>query len=318
MCGHDETLLPSNLPDVLIHLHIRKTGGTSLSSAIKHAFRRHEVFELYAQGDPKHTALDVASLESVFQSLHRFGLGRVRYISGHIPYGVHRFFGTRAKYFTSVRDPVERVISNFFWFRAIHDAFCQAGKPLSFEEYVETRNDIQLNNYQVRVLSGSAELDRGVSPGGPKEVIFGPRVERRHLEQAKRNIEKHFVVAAPLERLAESVLMLRMIYKWPIRRLHNEYKHKGQNRPRAADVPSRLIKIIEDSNSYDLELYEWIKSRFFVQCSQFEPQLSQDVKRFQSINRVLNSAGRMFPHKLRKRLAGIFFHGRYFPLSARR
>ena len=103
---------------------------TSLSSAIKHAFRRHEVFELHAQGDLKHTALGIASLESVFESLHQFHLDRVHYISGHIPYGVHRLFGTPAKYFTLVRDPVERVISNFFWFRR-ESAFCQAGKPLA-------------------------------------------------------------------------------------------------------------------------------------------------------------------------------------------
>ena len=100
MCGHSETHLPSNLADVLIHLHIPKTGGTSLNSTIKHAFRRHEVFELGAQGDPKPTVLGIDSLESVSESLQQFGLDRVRYISGNIPYGVHRLFGTRAKYFT--------------------------------------------------------------------------------------------------------------------------------------------------------------------------------------------------------------------------
>jgi hypothetical protein len=72
--------------------------------------------------------------------LSEFGLGRVRYISGHIPYGVHRVFGTRAKYFTLVRDPVERVLSSFFWFRTeTQRPFCRAGKLLSFEEYVESR-----------------------------------------------------------------------------------------------------------------------------------------------------------------------------------
>jgi hypothetical protein len=276
-----EALSRSNLTDVLIHLHIRKTGGTSLNSAIKHAFCRHKVFELYAEGDCKHTALDIASLEGVSKMLTEFGLGRVRYISGHIPYGVHRLFGTSAKYFTLVRDPVERVISTFFWFRTERQRpFCRAGKPLSFEQYVESRSDIHLNNYQVRVLSGSPELDNDIDlRGGPRELIFGPAVERRHLEQAKRNIEEHFFLAAPIERLMESALMLRIMYGWPMRRLQNERKNENQNRLRSSDLSLRLIKIIEDCNVYDAKLYQWIKHRFAAQCAMFEPQLSEDLER---------------------------------------
>ena len=305
----DETPSGLNPPDVLIHLHVRKTGGTSLSRAIKHAFRRHEVFELYAHGDPEDTALGIASLESVSESLHQFGLGRVRYISGHVPYGVHRLFGARAKYFTLVRDPVERVISTFFWFQR-GSPFCRAGKSLSFEEYVEGRDDIYLNNYQVRVLSGSAELD-GVTPETKqRELIFGPPVERRHLEQAKRNVEDHFLIAAPLERLTESALMLRLMYCWPTRRLYNEYKNQTPDRPRTSGIPSRLIKIIEDCNAYDAELFNWVRNRFAAQSAMFEPQLSEDLEIYQRNNRVLSSAGKYLPYKVRKQIAATILHGR--------
>ena len=313
MSDCDEALSRSNLTDVLIHLHIRKTGGTSLNSAIKHAFCRHKVFELYAEGDCKHTALDIASLEGISKMLTEFGLGRVRYISGHIPYGVHHLFGTRAKYFTLVRDPVERIISTFFWFRTGRP-FCRAGRLLSFEEYVESRADIYLNNYQVRVLSGSPELDDDIDRrSGSRELIFGLPVERRHLEQAKRNIAEHFLLAAPLERLMESALMLRIIYGWPMRRLQNERKNETQNRPRSRDVSSRVIKIIEDCNVYDAELYQWIKHRFAAQCAMFEPRLSEDLKSFQRINSILNSFGQFLPYNIRKQLAEVFLYGQGNP-----
>ena len=312
MSDSDEALSRSNLTDVLIHLHIRKTGGTSLNSAIKHAFCRDKVFELYAEGDCKHTALEIASVEGISRMLIEFGLGRVRYISGHIPYGIHRLFGTRVKYFTLVRDPVERVFSSFFWFRTERQRpFCRAGKLLSFEEYVESRTDIHLNNYQVRILSGSPELDNDIDlRAGPRELVFGPPVERRHLEQAKRNIAEHFLLAAPLERLMESALILRMIYGWPMRRLHNERKNENQERPRSSDLSPRVIKIIEGCNVYDAELYQWIKNRFAAQCEMFEPQLSEDLKQFRKINGVLNLFGKYLPYKIRKQLAEVFLYGR--------
>jgi hypothetical protein len=310
MSDRNRALARSNLTDVLIHLHIRKTGGTSLNSAIKRAFCRHEVFELYAEGDCEHTALDIASLEGVSKMLIGFGLGRVRYITGHIPYGVHRLFGDRAKYFTLVRDPIERVISTFFWFRTGRP-FCRSGKPLPFEEYVESRADIYLNNYQVRVLSGSPELDEDIGPrSGPRELIFGPPVERRHLEQAKHNIAEHFLLAAPLERFMESTLILRMMYGWPMRLLQNERKHETPNRPRIGDLSSRVIEIIEDCNRYDAELYQWIKCRFAAQRAMFEPQLSEELRHFRRINGILNSFGKHLPHKIRKRLAEVFLYRR--------
>jgi hypothetical protein len=308
MCGHDENLLPSNLPDVLIHLHIRKTGGTSLNSAIKHAFRGHEVFELYAEGGCEHTSLGVASLDPLWRKLTEVGLDQLRYLSGHVPFGTHQLFGSRAKYFTLVRDPVERVISTFFWLT--DGPFCRAGKPLSLEDYVETRDDIYLNNYQIRVLSGAPEFTEIASQSGVREVIFGPPVERRHLEQAKRNIAEHFLVAAPLERLTETALVLRTMYGWPMRRLHNEYKNRNPNRPQAGEISLKVINTILDCNAYDAELYQWIKYRFAAQCVSFEPQFSEDLKKFQRINGILNSLGKYLPYKARKSLAEIILYGR--------
>src|SRR5690242_18605361 len=163
-------------PQVLIHLHIRKTGGTSLNSAIKHSFRPDEIFELYADGDCEHTGLDTASIQGISTLLTDFGLDRLRYVSGHVPFGVHRLFGSDAKYLTLIRDPVDRVISTFFWFRDGRP-FCRAGKPLTFEQYLET-GDVYLNNYQVRVLSGAPEFNDVTRPSSVRELTLGAPVER--------------------------------------------------------------------------------------------------------------------------------------------
>jgi hypothetical protein len=296
-------------PRTLIHLHIRKTGGTSLNSAIKHAFRPHEVFQLYADGDCEHGALDIASIDGISRLLAGFGLDRLRYVNGHVPFGVHRLFSSSTKYVTLVRDPIDRVISTFFWFRAGRP-FCVAGRPLTFEEYVASGNDIYLSNYQVRVLSGAPEFHHVVSRAEGRELTFGPPVERRHLEQAKRNIENYFLLAAPLERLTEVVLFLRIIYGWPMRRLQNEYKNQNQDRPSAREVSPTLIELIKRNNTYDIELYQWVKDRFAAQRMLVEPQLSEDLARFQSINRIITGFGKYLPQRFRKQVAAVVLHGR--------
>ena len=52
-------------PDLLVHLHIAKTGGTSLSSMVKHGFVSDEVFEWTRHGVDSYTALGVANYADV-------------------------------------------------------------------------------------------------------------------------------------------------------------------------------------------------------------------------------------------------------------
>jgi len=295
-------------PGVLIHLHIAKTGGTSASSLVKHGFRPDEIFEWTRHGVEEYSALQMATHESCEQQLAAFGLDRVRYVAGHVPMGVHDVFGRPAKYFTVLRHPVERVISLYYFLIQIGVPFLKNGRRLTFDEYVESRSDINLCDYQVRVVSGARELDAaGRAPG---EVVTAAPVERRHLELAKRNIEERFLTAAPLEQVTELALLVRRIYGWPMRRLQTEYKNPTKERPQSVDVSPRLIKIIEECNSQDIELYQWVGKRFAEQRQLFEPGLSRDLRIFGVVNRALNKAGEILPWGVRKRLAEILFYAK--------
>jgi hypothetical protein len=295
-------------PSVLIHLHIAKTGGTSVSSLVKHAFRPEEVFEWTRHGVNAYGALQMATREASKRQLVEFGLDRIRYVAGHMPMGVHREFDRPTKYFTILRHPVERVISLFHFLIQLGVPLRKDGKRLTFEDYVENRSDINLCNYQVRAVSGCAELDAPAGP--PGEVVSAMPVERHHLDVAKRNIEELFVAAAPLEQVTELALLLRRVYGWPMRRLQTEYKNPTKERPKSVEVSPRLIKIIEDCNSYDLELYEWVGNRFAEQRRLFEPGLSRDLRVFGVVNRALNKAGEILPWSVRKRLAEILFYAK--------
>jgi Sulfotransferase family len=298
-------------PEVLIHLHIAKTGGTSASSLVKHGFRPDEIFEWNHRGGVEdYSAMQMATYAACHRQLADFGLDRIRYVAGHVPMGVHREFDRSTKYFTILRHPVERVISLFYFLVQTGEPFQlkQNGKMLTFEDYVEGRSDINLCDYQVRAVSGCADLDAAAAP--PGEVVAAAPVEQRHLEAAKRNIEDHFLAAAPLEQVTELALLVRRIYGWPMRRLQTEYKNPTMARPRSIDVSPRLIRTIEECNTYDMQLYEWVVKRFAEQRKLFEPQLSRDLRVFGLVNRALNKAGEILPWGIRKRLAEILFYAK--------
>jgi hypothetical protein len=295
-------------PDLLIHLHIAKTGGTTLSSMVKHAFRGDEVFETIARDGQIYGGLDLLTYDSCQHLLRDCDLGRLRYFTGHVPMGVHRMFAQRAKYIAIVRHPVERLLSYFYYRIQGGDPYLKDDEPLTFEAYVESGGDIIFNNYQVRVVSGSPDLD---APAGPRgALVTGAPVEARHLEMAKRNIEENFLAIAPLEQLTELAMLLRQVYGWPMRRLQTEYKNPTKERPRAPQIAPRLLRIIEDNNVHDIALYEWACKRFAEQRKLYEPELSRDLQVFRIVNRTLTKAGEILPWKLRKRLAQILFYER--------
>lgn len=296
-------------PKVLLHLHIPKTGGASLNSMLKHAFRSNEIFDSTTHGEEVYSGLGVATLESCQRRLSSFSdteRSRLRYVTGHIPMGLHREFRGRVNYFSVVRHPIERVISYYYFLAQMGTPLMSGGCPLSFEQFVASDDDVHLNNYQVRVLSGCSDLDASV-PENPG-LIYGRSVESQHLEQAKANIEQLFLTIAPIEQLLDLALIIRAIYGWPMRRLQTEYKNLTRGRPKIREIPPQLVRLIEQKNAFDLELYEWVRSRFASQKELFEPQLSRDRRVFQTVNSTLNSIGRILPWELRKRIAELLFY----------
>jgi hypothetical protein len=301
-------MLRPSAPDLLIHLHIAKTGGTTLSSMVKHAFASGEIFETISKGHQVYGGLDLLTLASCERMLHDCDLARLRYFTGHVPMGVDRLFGRPAKYIAVVRHPVERLLSYFYYRNQGADPYCKDGKPITFEDYVQSGGDIIFDNYQVRVISGSPELDAPAGASGA--LVQGAPVESRHLELAKRNVENDFLSIAPLEQITELALVLRRIYGWPMRRLQTEYKNPTAERPRAPSLPPRLLRIIEERNAHDIALYQWVCRRFVDQKKLYEPELSRDRRVFTLTNRALTTAGEILPWTLRKRIAQILFYTR--------
>ena len=193
---------------------------------MKHNFSRSRVFEWPSRPD-KSSGLTLVRPIPSSKHCRSLRLNRLEYISGHVPFGIHEMLPASTKYFTLVRNPVERIVSLFYWRqqspKSVMPPFHANGRPLSFDEFIES-GDIHLDNFQVRVLSGVPELNP-TAASVPGELNFVSPVARIHLEQAKDNIEKHFITAALTERITECAFVLRAIYRWPMWRLDSEKKN---------------------------------------------------------------------------------------------
>jgi len=99
----------------LVSLHIPKTAGTSFRSILKNEFGRRTVarFDIYPSGKIK---LDEKSFEKT--ELHK----KIQVIHGHYTYQSITNtldLSPSVSFITWLRDPVERVISNYFFLRKI-------------------------------------------------------------------------------------------------------------------------------------------------------------------------------------------------------
>jgi hypothetical protein len=293
-------------PDVLIFFHIPKTGGTTMEGPFERNFPG-KVF--YCRGGPTASALLVrttAEIDAIFQRLTPERQREVRFVIGnHLALDVATLFDRPSKFFTIVRDPVDRAISSFYFFRyeanqpqpATWLPVYRFIKDMTLDQYLDSGMGLDAHNQQVRMLSGCPELDLPWNQDGRPIVV--PPVERRHLEMAKRNIEKHFVLAAPLNQFASAVWYLKLLYGMPLYGCLYDKRRENSTRPPLEAVSASTKRRLTEWNQFDLELYDWVGLRFADQLAPMQPAFDRQVTRFTAINDRVQRAKNLMPKRAR-------------------
>src|SRR6266496_250353 len=105
--------------EAVIFLHVPKTAGTTLNRLIEWEY---PLFEMYSV-DPVFFRLSAAHL----WQLPAQRLERTRMFKGHMLFGLHKILPQRATYITVLREPIDRVISAFYFMRSymLHPLYWQ-------------------------------------------------------------------------------------------------------------------------------------------------------------------------------------------------
>jgi hypothetical protein len=297
-------------PELLIFFHIPKTGGTTLETIIQRAVPAEKIFLVNYHG-PARSSLLVRSTEQIEGYLQQMGPARrqsIAFVIGHFPMDIDTLFDRPSRYFTIIREPVERCISNFFHLKKdantpaseAHLPIYKRIKNMTFEEYLDSGIGLDSDNHQVRMLAGCPELDAPWSEDG-RPIAFSA-VEPRHLAMAKRNIEERFLVAGTLEQFAELTWYLKRVYGWPVSRCFYDKRRENSSRPRIDQVSVQTQRRLEKSNQFDTELYHWVNSRFVAQLSALQPEFGAQVRRFTKLNGIAQRAV-VLRRRLRRLLA---------------
>ena len=185
----------------MIFLHIPKAAGMTLSKIIERQYRPTSIFT--TSGIRAGISIDD------FRKLPEARRRKVKALKGHMWFGLHEFLPQPSTYITMLRDPVDRIVSHYYFalqretqhylYRSI------TSKHMTLADYASSGMSPELNNGQTRLLSGVENLN--------KLTGFEPCIPEM-LERAKKNLKEHFSVVGLSERFDETLIILRKVFGW--------------------------------------------------------------------------------------------------------
>jgi hypothetical protein len=240
---------------VVAFLHIPKTAGTTLNAILARQYSPDETREIMMRGMswlvPRPTLVPkpLISFSKILRLKSTLRHGRtVRMIHGHFDLSIREVLPDDVRLFTFLRDPVERAISHYYHYRR------QTGDPIhplamrsTLEEWVRDCGLVEMDNGQTRRLAGEMNLPCG-------------RVTQELLDRAKANLARNFTVVGLTERFEESLILLQHAFGWPLHRFAP--RNVGGDRLGRDEVSGETLKVIQDCNRYDLDLYRFAAGLF--------------------------------------------------------
>lgn len=229
-----------NEPDapVVLFLHVPKAGGSTLGEYVYNQCRADE-----SQSDGLLDA-GVAYLDYGFIKEPELAvpghvkslLGRqdLRAVIGHFWFGLHEHVARPSLYVTLLRDPVERVVS-LYYYAKLHET-------MSLEEFARTPPFKEVDNDQTRRLAG-------VNP-----TVGG--CTRATLDAARENLRQHFAVVGTTERMEETLALLNVKLGWS-REVVSYPRNVNTARPSSDALTPEAAEAVRARNELDHELWRY-------------------------------------------------------------
>ena len=230
---------------LIAFVHIPKTAGSTLTTMMEVQYSPAQTYKIHYDGSRKQVRRLKEALSRRRDSL--------RIVRGHMDFAWNALMPPDTRFFTILRDPVERVISHYYQYRRKQDSPIHAlAMRSSLLQWVRDCGIDEMDNGQTRRLAGAMPLPCG-------------EISSETLEKAKANLASRFVVVGLTERFDESQVLLHRAFGWPYRRYPK--RRIGINRVQRTELSAEVLKGIENCNRFDLDLYRFASELFEKQVS---------------------------------------------------
>ncbi len=161
----------------------------------------------------------------------------------NLPYGIHRHLSRPVHYFTLLREPVSRCLSQWYWFYRNRDGGSAWATVESYDRDLERilADDaiLQFSNDQTRFITGTADI----------------RLTDEHLDLAKQLIAEEYRFVGAVERFSDSYRELASRLAWK----QEEFEHLNPGDYSDLAVrPDRAVELFAAANDVDRRLHEWL------------------------------------------------------------
>lgn len=236
--------------EAIIFLHLPKTAGTTLNRLIEWEYPLREMYSI----DPVLFEWSAGHL----RKLSKRRLGCMRMFKGHMLFGLHQVLPQPSTYITVLRNPVDRVLSAFYYMRnyRLHPQYWKLRREKwTVERFVERSTR---DNVQCKIIAAAD---------------YHSPCTQDILERAIDHLDRYFSVVGLSERFEESLALMKLRFGWQL----NSYSsfNVTRARPQKADLPQTTLELITERNRFDVALYEHALKQFDAAVAKQESEVSR-------------------------------------------
>ena len=250
----------------IIFLHIPKAAGMTIYSILRNQYNETESHLL--QGNTILQAIED------LKKLPPESKNKIRLLYGHMHFGLHRQFTAKTSYFTLLREPVDRIISHYYYVlktpsHYLHEKVLKY--KMNLKEYVSSGISKELNNSQLRYISaGDSRIDLN-------------KCSHDLIDKTQTILDNFFVVVGIKEFFDETMIMLRKALNWkrpPVYIKQNVTK----TRIKKEELDNDTMETIKKYNQLDIGLYHAAAVDFKKKMKSFGDSFQEELKAFKILN----------------------------------
>lgn len=251
---------------MIISVHIRKAGGRSFGKSL-HNYYQDKLLLDYGDEIGSNWSSSIKKRKKRLATLGKKKkdiASNFEIIHGHFFAPKYNILNVEKQYFTIVRDPIERVLSNYFYLK---------------------RNKNR-KNPDARIVN---EFGFGL-----EEYITYPDAKNVQCQFLSSIPLENFSIIGLIEEYEKSLSLFNKIFNARLvnQGIHNQNLSKNSN----YNVSKKIVSLIKENNKEDIELYSFAKNKFKIQYE----KLIKKPKRIHLVIGVSNAGKSSFISKYLK------------------